>query len=195
MTVETIPLFPQPLARFWVDPLPWQDLLRGEPMQRRELHWYSESNRVLDSYAELRNQLQDAVDGFSDIYGFTDRSEITISWLNENRQGDSTHQHQHPNSIFSGCWYWDVIDTTEIHFHRQPTGSLGTWVIKLDQRETEWTTDTTVVRVRQGDLLIWPSFLQHSVPGHQGRGRRRTLAFNTMPRSWGSDLYAVPPPR
>jgi hypothetical protein len=50
--------------------------------------------------------------------------------------------------------------------------------------------------VKQGDLLLWPSFLQHSVPQHRGPGTRRSLAFNTWPAAaFGSDLYAVPQTR
>lgn len=166
-------------------------------MQRRELHWYSETNQVLAAYPQLRAELQQHVDHFHrQIMGFLDPVEIIISWLNENRKGDTTHQHQHPNSIISGCWYWDVIGTTVIHFHRQPTGSLGTYYIKLEQAQTQWNSDDTEIKVQQGDLLLWPSYLQHSVPQHPGPGTRRTLAFNTMPKTgWGSDLYAVPPQR
>jgi uncharacterized protein (TIGR02466 family) len=190
---DIVPLFPQPLAVYTVDPEPWQNDLRRVPIVRREFHWYSQSSTVLNDYTDLHTELSQRVDQFAEEYGLAEKLDITISWINENRRGDSTHQHQHPNSIFSGCWYWDVVGTTEIHFHRQPTGSLPTWCMKLDERQTQWTTDTTVIRVSQGDLLIWPSYLQHSVPAHLGPGTRRTLAFNTMPRTpWGSDLYAVP---
>lgn len=193
---EIIPLFPQPLARYRIDPKPWQQELRRVPMERRQYHWYSTSNEITRQWPDLEQALQAAVDDFSTrIMGFTDRPEICISWLNESRRGESTHQHQHPNSMISGCWYWDVVGTSEIHFHKQPTGSLGTWVIKLDERPTQWNSENTSITVTEGDLLLWPSYLQHSVPEHPGPGTRRSLAFNTMPRSWGSDLYAVPPPR
>jgi uncharacterized protein (TIGR02466 family) len=193
---DIIALFPQPLWVDHLDPTPWQQELRSEEISRRELHWYSHDHQILDRYPDLSAEITAKLDSFAQHYGLVDQLQVTISWINESRKGDSTHQHQHPNSIFSGCWYWDVVGTTEIHFHRQPTGSLGTWVIKLDDRPTPWTTDTTKIQVQQGDLLIWPSYLQHSVPAHQGAGTRRSLAFNTMPRTpWGSDLYAVPPPR
>jgi hypothetical protein len=45
-----------------------------------------------------------------------------------------------------------------------------------------------VVRVREGTLLLLPSFLEHSVDANKGDGERISISFNLMFSSFAQRL-------
>lgn len=194
MTPQIIGLFAEPVARYRVWPGDWQQVLTAEPMELRQNHSYSRDQWVLDKWPRLRSSLELCAQTFArDVMAFVDRPEITQSWINVYEKSQWIHQHNHPNSMISGTWYWQLDQEAEILFHRQGVNPPGTWQQKFDrdpQRSTEFSIDTVSVRVQEGDLLVWPSYLQHSVPAWQGTEPRGSLSFNLQPRQWGSDLYS-----
>jgi uncharacterized protein (TIGR02466 family) len=190
MQKETMAIFPQPVSRYKLWARSWQTQLNQVPRQFRGNHEYSESDRVLDQFPELAKIITDAVNDHSrTVLGIQEPMFITQSWINVYNQGDSIHQHSHPNSIVSGTWYWSS-EPTSIQFHRTQLNSAQTWTIKIDQEPvTHFSSQLVSVPVEENDLLLWPSHLQHSVAEHAITQPRCSMSFNSMPRSWGSDLY------
>ena len=108
---------------------------------------------------------------------------ITTSWVNQYSKGDNTHQHSHSNSIISGVYYLEDCDeTAPIQFHRAP-GYVNLWpnTINLPIRtHNALNIDVITVIPKQGELIMWPSHLAHSVPPNQSDTQRHTIAFNTF---------------
>ena len=190
MQKETMAIFPQPVTRYTVWAKNWQTQLNQVPRQFRGNHEYSLSDRVLDQFPELAKIITDAVNDHSrTVLGIQEPLFITQSWINVYNQGDSIHQHSHPNSIVSGTWYWSS-EPSSIQFHRTQLNSAQTWTIKIDQEPvTHFSSQLVSVPVEENDLLLWPSHLQHSVAEHAITQPRCSMSFNSMPRSWGADLY------
>lgn len=190
MQKETMAIFPQPVTRYTVWAKNWQTQLNQVPRQFRGNHEYSLSDRVLDQFPELAKIITDAVNDHSrTVLGIQEPLFITQSWINVYNQGDSIHQHSHPNSIVSGTWYWSS-EPSSIQFHRTQLNSAATWTIKIDQEPvTHFSSQLVSVPVEENDLLLWPSHLQHSVAEHAITQPRCSMSFNSMPRSWGADLY------
>ena len=135
---------------------------------------------------ELRHRIDQGISEYMTHLG-VDMSKISInittSWVNQYSKGDNTHQHSHSNSIISGVYYLEDCDeTAPIQFHRAP-GYVNLWpnTINLPIRtHNALNIDVITVIPKQGELIMWPSHLAHSVPPNQSDTQRHTIAFNTF---------------
>ncbi len=105
--------------------------------------------------------------------------EITGCWANLNAPGAAHRAHSHPNNYLSAVYYvrtFPGADTINFHDPRSQTGVLRPPVTEL----TNVNTDQVVVKVKNGTLLVFPSYLQHSVDANAGGESRVSVSFNLM---------------
>ena len=105
--------------------------------------------------------------------------EITGCWANVLAKGATTKVHSHPNNFLSGVYYVRTqsgADTINFHDPRIQTGIIRPPVVEL----TAENTDQVVVSVKNGTLLIFPSYLQHSVDTNMNEKERVSISFNIM---------------
>lgn len=192
---QVMGLFPEPIARYGLWPQTWRDqLLSLELDPHRVNHSYSRSRRVLDDLPDLKQIIEQQINAYArDILAVREEFWITESWINRYDQGDSIHRHSHPNAFISGTWYWQTPDT-EILFHRRGLNADRSWTMEITQYPDDqhpWALQTTAVAVTEGDLILWNSYLQHSVREWPNETPRYTLSFNSLPRSWGAEFSRV----
>jgi uncharacterized protein (TIGR02466 family) len=116
-----------------------------------------------------------------------DEFEITGCWANVNRRGASHRIHSHPNNFLSGVYYVqtaDGADTINFHDPRTQTGVIRPPVTELTRENT----DQAVVKVSAGTLLVFPSYLQHSVDENQSDTERLSVSFNVMFNSFAERM-------
>jgi len=105
--------------------------------------------------------------------------EITACWVNILAPGAGHAMHHHPNNFLSGVYYLRTApgaDTINFHDPRNQTGIIRPPVVAL----TAENTDQVVVRVGEGMLLLFPSYLQHSVDTNRSELERVSISFNLM---------------
>lgn len=105
--------------------------------------------------------------------------EITGCWANLSAPGAAHRSHSHPNNYLSAVYYvrtWRGADTINFHDPRSQTGVIRPPVTEL----TGVNTDQVVVRVRNGTLLVFPSYLHHSVDANTSGETRVSVSFNLM---------------
>jgi uncharacterized protein (TIGR02466 family) len=105
--------------------------------------------------------------------------EITGLWVNVAAPGGGVRMHNHPNNVLSGVYYVQVQDGADsINFHdpRPQAAVVRPPVTEL----TAYNTDQMVVRVEEGDLLVFPSWLSHSVDPNRSDRVRISASFNAM---------------
>ena len=188
-------LFPEPIARYtiWADS--WQDRLDQFELENRGLHLYSKNEHVLDTIPELRSMISRCLKDFAEnTLAIDDTPIITQSWINRYEYDQSAHEHHHPNSLVSATWYWRIPDDSEaeIQFHKHGQNTHSSWAFKFDRNintHSPFAVLTNSIRVTQGDLLVWPSYMIHSVPKWPYQEPRCTLSLDSIPASWGSSLY------
>lgn len=108
-----------------------------------------------------------------------DAFEITACWANVLAKGASHRVHSHPNNFLSGVYYLRTpagADTINFHDPRTQTGIIRPPVTAL----TTENTDQVVVRVKNGTLLLFPAYLQHSVDANASDEPRIGISFNVM---------------
>ena len=105
--------------------------------------------------------------------------EITGCWASLNAPGASHRAHSHPNNYLSAVYYVRTspgADTINFHDPRSQTGVIRPPVTEL----TNANTDQVVVRVKNGMLLVFPSYLVHSVDANASGEIRVSVSFNLM---------------
>src|SRR2546423_2076736 len=108
-----------------------------------------------------------------------DAYQITGCWATVLSRGAAHPIHQHPNNFLSGVYYVRThrgADTINFHDPRNQTGIIRPPVVEL----TAPNTDQVVVRVRSGELVMFPSYLQHSVDANMSGEQRISVSFHLM---------------
>ena len=105
--------------------------------------------------------------------------EITASWATILGPGAEHRIHSHPNNYLSGVYYLRTrpgADAINFHDPRRGAGVIRPPVTEL----TAENTDQVVVRVQNGTLLLFPSYLEHSVDSNSSADERISVSFNIM---------------
>ena len=113
--------------------------------------------------------------------------EITGCWATVLGKGAVHRAHSHPNNFLSGVYYVRThpgADTISFHDPRNQTGIIKPPVVEL----TGENTDLVVLSVKNGTLLIFPSYLQHSVDTNRSEEERISISFNIMFSSFTENL-------
>lgn len=105
---------------------------------------------------------------------------ITQSWLSYTRPNEHHHKHRHPNSFLSGVFYIDANPQKDkIFFYDKNYKEI---VIR-PKNYNLWNSDSWYYPVETGDIIIFPSTLEHmveTVEEDDDRKVRISLAFNTF---------------
>jgi uncharacterized protein (TIGR02466 family) len=113
--------------------------------------------------------------------------EITGCWATVLAKGAIHKAHSHPNNFLSGVYYVRIqpgADTIYFHDPRSQARVIRPPVVEL----TAENTDQVVVRVRNGNLLMFPSYLEHSVDANMSAEERISISFNIMFSSFAEKL-------
>ena len=105
---------------------------------------------------------------------------ITNSWFSITESGGSHPTHNHPNSIISGCLYLKLPKNhNTINFHHTSQiykGNINVEPLNYNQ----FNSDNYNISVLEGDIIFFPSWLNHSVNYFDNNEERIVLAFNTF---------------
>ena len=142
-----------------------------------------QSAHALHRRDELRELVSCVERGVTSILRFLrighDAFEITGCWATVLAPGAAHKAHSHPNNVLSGVYYVRTdAGSDRINFHdpRPQAAVIRPPVVEL----TAENTDQVVVRVHSGTLLIFPSWLEHSVDTNPNETERISISFNVM---------------
>ena len=179
-------LFPQPVGIYQLD----RDLTAKELsfIKKQETRPNSGNTTSVDN-ALLRNKeltkLRDFLEtSVADYFRQTHNPKhkvnlrITQSWANYTEPGQFHHKHAHPNSFVSGVFYPQANrETDKIYFYKS-----GFQQIKFPPENWNiYNSESWWFEVGTGDLILFPSSLEHMVETVQGDQTRISLSFNTFP--------------
>jgi uncharacterized protein (TIGR02466 family) len=142
----------------------------------------SNSNYILNEkpFLNLKKELDLVVkDYFEKVLSSTDLviPFITQSWLNYTETNQYHPKHSHSNSFVSGVFYINCHEELDkITFfndgYKTIKPEVKTW--NLYNSESWW------FPVKTGDIIMFPSSLNHMVETKQGTNTRISLAFNVF---------------
>jgi uncharacterized protein (TIGR02466 family) len=176
------PLFSKPIFRTSVD-LTGLDLSKVEWIENYN-NWISKSQNILEQPG-FETLSQSAFDGVCEyFYGIMRANEkaeiaITESWLNKTEKGQIHHRHYHPNSIFSAIVY--LQSEGESGQTKFITSEYQTIEYDIDESNL-YNSKSWSITPKAGDMLVFPSSVEHMVTEYLGNTPRITLSFNTFLR-------------
>jgi uncharacterized protein (TIGR02466 family) len=147
---------------------------------------YGSGNNYVLEAPELK-RIRKAVDGAIDLYSkkvinTQDNVNlyVTQSWLTLTPPGGSHHEHAHTNSILSGVFYVQTVSNDKIVFHDSRRATQQITLYPKDA-PNEYNAISVEYPVRQGEVVIFPSHLKHSVMRNDSDDKDRiVIAFNVF---------------
>jgi len=170
-----------------------KSILVNMPLRQNNGNLSSENNYVLElpELATLKTELMEAVQHYMDtiVCAKPDiKAYITQSWVNRTEKEQYHHVHWHKNSYLSGVFYVEAVDGVDkITFYNKKESLLHV-------TPTEWNvynSESWWYPIKTGSLLMFPSYLYHSVEKKNESNIRISLAFNTFLRGPLGDNFSL----
>jgi uncharacterized protein (TIGR02466 family) len=187
MNYKTIDIFPTAIMKFKINRNFTKD--ESDFVNKHENIYYPNSGNKYSKNTFILNENEmfdinkfcnDALQVYFKkiINPITDTSiKITQSWLNYTKLNGFHHEHEHPNSIISGVFYFSADKTKDIISFRRTEYQQ----IKILYKEAnDYNTLQTDVKIESGDLVLFPSNIAHFVPPTESSTTRVSLAFNSF---------------
>ena len=148
----------------------------------------SNDNYILNNkpLSELKNDIIIELEKyFFDIMKLKDvKIKITNSWSVINKPGQKSHTHNHLNSFCSGVLYLKKPKNSgNLIFHRDQFSSTDNVSpkIAMDFKEfNDFNCHHFTLPVSEGDLVLFPSLINHSTEINNSKEDRIILAFNVF---------------
>ena len=109
---------------------------------------------------------------------------ITNTWFTKNKPGETHIHHRHPNSIFSGVLYAyakEGMGNIKFHIERPMISQTFDLEYKISEYNL-FNSSSWWLPSRTGTLIIFPSWLNHSVEENTTNEERMVIGFNTFVR-------------
>ena len=139
--------------------------------------WQSKDyNSFSDEFKLLSDKLNNTIKTCAEQIGVPELK-LKNYWLNINTYGDYNTVHNHRGAILSGVFYIDVPDENmgNINFFRDDDISYYLPPLK---KYNNFTGEKATYTPVSGRVLIFPSWLKHSVDGSRSEQQRISLSFN-----------------
>lgn len=105
--------------------------------------------------------------------------EITGCWANLSPPGRSHRAHSHANNYLSGVYYVQTAPGADAITFHDPRPQIEQISPPIATRNA-YNSNTYHVDVRAGQLVMFPSWLSHSVPENTSESLRVSISFNVM---------------
>ena len=154
----------------------------GDNGNYRSKNTYLFNNKQL---SKIKKFCEDSVKIFSEeIFYLEENLKITQSWCNANPKGSIHHAHTHSNSIISGVFYLRLNnDNPPIIFNNEFNWGIAPKIKKYNI----FNSGQLIIPVKAGELILFPSSLNHNVPINKSETVRLSLSFNTFSKLLGNE--------
>jgi len=203
-THQILELFPTPVYVDNLDPkfsnlISWFDKQEmytdKDPIDAPNYGYRSKDSYILNKKecGDLREFILNKALKFGKMMGYECKNyKLSQSWISHKLPGQHHVMHSHSNSLISGVFYYGSMDenTPIIEFHKASV-SINSCTLKpkhSPNSKYKFSHESVTIPPSPGLLLLFPSFLLHSVPVNDTNTIRKSLAFNIIPKEgFGSE--------
>jgi uncharacterized protein (TIGR02466 family) len=183
---EIVPLFSAPLFR---------DKIAIESYDFENIDWalnqfnlHSTNHKILDlvEFKNLKQQIEERTRYyFYNVIGADIKFQINItdSWLNRSTNSNRHQRHYHRDSIISGVLFLSADENSggKLVLHSDRKYWIDFDVSK--EKESIWNMTEWLESPEIGQMLIFPSWVDHEVEEYNSQNPRISLAWNTWIQS------------
>ena len=120
---------------------------------------------------ELREQIESYLDEYVERAGLSP-VDIVGSWYNTLGQGEQILRHRHPSCAVSGAVYVVLPEDSQCDLEFwDPNNGLRMHEQPCRERRLK-------AQAQQGDLILWPSWLEHETRKNMSMTNRVSISFN-----------------
>lgn len=184
MTFQVVSLFPTPVYKATI-PLTDAEIAYAKQADisydNKLGNFYSEDVDILDLevYSGLKSDIMQHVKRYAqEVLKINQELYICLSWFTRNPPGSQMHRHFHRNSFLSGTLY--ITDASPIKFWSKQTPIFNQFFDITAKEYNVFNSSSWTLPVEKNDLLIWPSYFEHSVEPNEMKEDRISLAFNVF---------------
>lgn len=160
------------------------DYLKGLEMVDNQVNRISKNLYIFEEpvLRGVAKAVQDALDIYArEVMGIVQKLYVTQSWTLTNPPGIGMHGHSHSNSLVSGSLYYTDMPepAASMIFERHTAYQLLELGPNTGQANVYNATRNSVVP-KKGDIVLFPSKLQHYVEANTTMQPRHSVAFNSF---------------
>ena len=142
----------------------------------------SKDKRVLEKYPETKKLLLDTFKKIAkEEFEYKEDFIITTSWFTKTEKTQDSNLHRHKNSFYSGVYYFDEYssNSSPIRF-QSPLFSHSDFYLTPNRYNIK-NTFNWHIQPSKNLLVLFPSYLSHSIEKSYEDATRYSLAFNIVP--------------
>jgi len=145
--------------------------------------WHSAEKvdiRELPEVADLKKVIMDSTKVVAAGLGFEGLGMfMAMAWFVVSPAGAANTRHLHPQTFLSGAYYIKApAGSSPICFHDPRLTKVYATPMSTSPQATPYNAETVKYQVEESRLIIFPGWLEHSVPAHQASGERIVMSFN-----------------
>jgi uncharacterized protein (TIGR02466 family) len=192
---QILKLFPQPVFKFKVKDheninsnlLKYiYDLQKKDPIGVKKSNingWHSQPFDLSDP-ENLTNKFFKSIDihiqSVFKSYGWLfDQSKVicTSMWAIINKKNSFNIEHTHSNNYLSAAYYVKAPENSG-NFKTSNPNIISRNIYPKPEKPTEFNSNNITIKINEGDLLIFPAYLPHSVEENKSNEDRVIISFN-----------------
>ena len=127
-------------------------------------------------YSHINSYIEDV---FSKLGWEHDKTKVkcTSMWAIINKKGNFNIEHTHPNNYLSAAYYVKAPDNCG-NFKATNPNILSRHIRAKTKQANELNSNSASIKINEGDLLIFPAYLPHSVEENKSDEDRVIVSFN-----------------
>lgn len=145
---------------------------------------FTTDNHILNTPGldDLKKFCQAAIDTYArEVCKVSDEFYITNSWATKNEQGIQHHRHTHPNSIFSGVFYFDADQCDAPLTLHAKSPIFKNFALEYHYSGYSiYNSNNWSFPVKTGTLIIFPSWVEHGSLENKNTKSRQLIGFNSF---------------
>lgn len=129
---------------------------------------------------ELKEEILNCAVFYAENFGtFIQKENITIdSWINFFEPGQYEAAHEHFGNYISGCYYVTAPEKSGNYEFYDPSKHKTFWNGMYNKNSNFLSQKSSYYVAEKGKLLMFPSYMEHSVLRNASNGVRISIAFN-----------------
>jgi len=155
--------------------------LKSLPLRNAQYNNLSKDSFILNnnSLSKIANKIDGYVQNYIDsILEIDNQITRTQSWIAVNKKGQKHHAHEHPNTFVSAVYY-PVCSSGELVIQKQQSIIQEKYFFHFGiKRFNPANSKTYSIKVKSGDLVIFPGWLTHYCTENNDDSDRIALGVN-----------------